>query len=98
LPRPSRSLASVSSISLSVPERTHSWNRRWQVWYGGNRSGRSYHLAPERSIQRMPLRISRFARLGRPFLSSRCLGVGKRGSMIAHWASDNSSRRAMREI
>ena len=97
-PRSSRSLASVSSNCRNVPERTHSWKRRWQVWYGGKRSGRSYHLAPDRSIQRMPLRTSRSDRLGRPFLSSRILGLGRRGSMIAHWASDNSTRRAMMEI
>ncbi len=97
-PRFSRSSASASSMCLNVPERTHSWKRRWQVWYGGNRSGRSCHLAPDRSIQRIPLRTSRSDLLGRPLLSSRSLGLGRRDSIIAHWASDNSSRRAMIQI
>ena len=32
LPRFSRSRASVSSTPRNTPERTHSWNLRWQVW------------------------------------------------------------------
>jgi hypothetical protein len=53
-PRTRKSSAKVSSTRLSRPSRTHSWKRRWQVWYGTNLSGRSHHLAPERSIQRTP--------------------------------------------
>jgi hypothetical protein len=45
-PRTRRSSAKVASTRLSRPSLTHSWNLRWQVWYGRNLSGRSHHLAP----------------------------------------------------
>jgi hypothetical protein len=84
LPRSSRSLASDSSIARNLPERTHSWSRRWQVWYGGNFSGRSCHRAPVRKTQRIPLTISRLGRLGRPLPSGRTFCLGMKDSMYVH--------------
>jgi hypothetical protein len=94
-PRCFRSAARASSTLRSVPSRTHCWNLRWQVWYGGNLSGRSCHLAPLRRIQRMPLRTSRVSFQGLPRPSSRRGGVGIRGSMMDHCSSVNSSRLAI---
>src|SRR5215203_2709014 len=53
-PRSSRSRANVCKMVSSTPERTHSWKRRWQVWYGGYLSGKSAHCAPVRSVHKMP--------------------------------------------
>jgi len=96
-PRVRKSSARVSSTRLSRPSLTHSWNLRWQVWYGGNLFGRSHHLAPERSIQRTPLRTSRSGRRGLPRVWT-VGGLSNSGSSKAHWWSVNSSRRAMLEI
>ena len=94
-PRCFKSAARASSSCLRVPSRTHSWNLRWQVWYGGNLSGRSCQRAPERRIQRMPLRTERVSFHGLPRPSSRRGGGGIRGSMIVHCSSVNSSRLAI---
>jgi hypothetical protein len=94
-PRSLRSAASASSRQRKVPSRTQSWNRRWQVWYGGNLSGKSCQRAPERRIQRMPLSTSRGSRHGLPRPSSRRGGGGMSGSMMAHCSSVNSSRLAI---
>ena len=59
LPRFSRSWARVSRMWRNTLARTHSWNRRWQVWYGGKRSGISHHRAPVRRTQRIPLMTGR---------------------------------------
>lgn len=83
-PRSVRSTASSSRIRFITSARTHCWNRRWQVWYGGYRSGRSFHGAPVRSTHRMPLRTSRLSRQGRPRPSARRRGTGISGSRIAH--------------
>jgi hypothetical protein len=93
-PRSVKTWASVSKILRNVPSLTPCPKRRWQVWYGGNESGKSFHLAPERKIQRMLLRTSRFERQGRPLPSSRLGNSGSRGSRIAHCSSLNSSPRA----
>ena len=85
----------ASRIWRNMPERTHCWNRRWHVWYGGKRSGRSHQRAPDRSIHKIPLRISRSLRRGQPRPSSRNLCFGIRGSKRTHCSSDNSSRRAI---
>ena len=95
LPRLRRSAASASKICLSTSADTHSWNRRWQVWYGGKRPGKSCQRAPERNIQRTPFNICRSSRLGRPFPSPRLQTLGISGSMITHCLSFNSSRRVM---
>jgi hypothetical protein len=92
LPRSSRSLASASSIPRNLPERTHSWSRRWQVWYGGNFSGISFHRAPVRRTHKIPLTISRFDRRGRPLPSARTFCLGMRDSIYVHCISVNSSR------
>jgi hypothetical protein len=65
-PRSSKSSANARRIASKTPARVHSWNLRWQVWYGGYRSGRSFQGAPVRKIQRMPFRISRGSLGGRP--------------------------------
>lgn len=94
----SKSLAKVSSTFLKEPSLTQAWKRRWQVWYGGNLSGKSFHLAPERKIQRMPFIISRLSRQGRPLPSSRFGNSASNGSIKAHCSSVNSSPRAMNKI
>lgn len=95
LPRLRKSSASASSTPRSTPDRTHCWRRRWQVWYGGKRSGKSCHRAPDRKIHKMPFNTSRSSRLGLPLPSDRLGGSGMSRSMIAHCLSFNSSRRVM---
>jgi hypothetical protein len=68
----------------SAPLFTQNWNRRWHVWYGGYRSGRSFQGAPVRSTHRMPFSTSCRSRQGRPRPSARALGLGSKGSMISH--------------
>ncbi len=92
-PRSSRSRASASKTLRSVPSRDHCWNRRWQVWYGGNLSGKSCQREPLLSIQSTPLMTSRVSRQGRPRPSSRRGGSGIRGPIIAHCSSVSSSPR-----
>ncbi len=94
----SKSWAKASSTFRKEPSLTHAWKRRWQVWYGGNLSGKSFHLAPERKIQRMPFIISRFERHGRPLPSSRFGNSASNGSIIDHCSSVNSSPRAIHKI
>jgi hypothetical protein len=96
-PRPRRSSAKASSTLRSVPSRDHCWNLRWQVWYGGNLSGKSCHRAPLLSIQRTPLTTSRVSFHGLPRLSSRRGGSGISGASTAHCSSVNSSPRAMQK-
>ncbi|MDQ3713655.1 MAG: hypothetical protein M3388_15735, partial [Acidobacteriota bacterium] len=76
---------------------THSWKRRWQVWYGGNLSGKSHHRAPERKIQRTPFITWRSARRGLPQV--RIISVlSNNDSNKDHCSSVNSSRRVIREF
>jgi len=89
-PRSLRSVASASRIRSITPASFHSWKRRWQVWYGGYRSGISFHGAPVRRTQRIPSIISREDRRGRPRLSSRSGTTGISGSMTAHCSSLSS--------
>lgn len=86
-PRSLRSAASVSRIRSSVPSRLHCWKRRWQVERGGYRSGRSFHCAPVRRIQRIPSSTSRALRHGRPRPSLRRFGFGICGSIRFHCPS-----------
>ena len=66
-PRARRSSAKRRKSLTSVPIRTHCWNRRWQVWYGGNLSrGSSDHCAPVRRIHNTPSSTCRVSRQGRP--------------------------------
>jgi hypothetical protein len=83
------------SRTLSLTQR---WKRRWHVWYGGYRSGRSFHGAPVRSIQRIPLSTSRLSRQGRPLLSSLSTGFGISGSSTAHCSSVRSNFYATPEM
>jgi len=66
LPRSFRSSTSSLAIRLKTPCRTHCWNRRWHVWYGGYRCGRSFHGAPVRRIHRIAFITSRGSRALRP--------------------------------
>ena len=96
-PRECKSAAKVSRTRRSVPSLTHCWNRRWQVWYGGNLPGRSHHLAPERSIQSTPFITSRSLRRGLPRVWTVAV-LSNNDSIKDHCSSVNSSRLAMREI
>ena len=59
LPRSRKSSAKASSTASNTPSFRHRWNHLWQVWYGGYRSGKSFHGAPVRRIQRIPFRMAR---------------------------------------
>ncbi len=96
-PRECKSSAKVSKTFFNLPFLTHSWKRRWQVWYGGNLPGRSAQRAPERSIQSTPFKISRSWRRGRPRVWT-VSDLSNNGSIKDHCSSVNSSRRDMREI
>lgn len=85
-----RSSAKASSTLASVSSLTHDWKRRWQVWYGGYLSGRSFQGAPVRSIHSTPLSTSRLSRQGLPLPSSRLGGSPINGSSIAHCSSVRS--------
>lgn len=92
-PRSSRSRASASKTLRNVSSRDHCWNLLWQVWYGGNFSGKSCQREPLRSIQCTPLITSRVSFHGRPRPSSRRGGSGISGPIIAHCSSVSSSPR-----
>ena len=92
-PRVRKSSARASKTLRRVPSRDHCWNLRWQVWYGGNLSGKSCHRAPLRRIQRTPFITSRVSFQGRPRPSSRRGGSGISGPIMAHCSSVNSSPR-----
>jgi hypothetical protein len=92
-PRSRRSSASASRTRRSVPSRDHCWNLRWQVWYGGNLSGKSCQRAPLLRIQSTPFITSRVSFHGRPRPSSRRGGSGIREPISAHCSSVSSSPR-----
>ena len=88
--RPPRSLTSFTNArntSSKTPFSTHSWNRRWQVWYGGYRLGMSCQGAPVRKTHKIPFRIARSSTLGRPLPSARRSTFGSNGSTTAHCSS-----------
>jgi hypothetical protein len=89
-----RSSAKLSKTRRSRPSLTHSWKRRWQVWYGGKRSGKSHQRAPERRIHNTPLRTSRSGRRGLPRVWMLC-GLSNNDSIKDHCWSVSSSRRAI---
>ena len=97
LPLLHKSSANVSNTFFNRPSLTQAWKRRWQVWYGGNLSGKSDHLAPLRKIHKTPFRTSRAGREGRPrvWISS---VLSNNGSINVHCSSVNSSRRAIRKF
>lgn len=90
LPRLRRSSANASSTDFNVPVDTHSWNRRWQVWYEGNRAGRSAQGAPVRRIQKIPFITARSSTRGRPRPSARST-LGNSGEIKFHCSSVSSS-------
>ena len=83
-PRSYKSSANSSKTRLKTPCRTHCWNRRWHVWYGGYRCGTSFHGAPVRKIHKMPLSTSRGSRAGRPRPSLFGVGEETKGSIRVH--------------
>ena len=88
--KPPRSLTSFTKVrntSSKTPFSTHSWNRRWQVWYGGYRLGMSCQGAPVRRIHKIPFRITRSSTLGRPLPSARRGVFESNGSTTAHCSS-----------
>jgi len=89
-PRSYRSSARFRRTFSRVPSSTHCWKRRWQVWYGGYRSGMSFQGAPVLKIHRMPLRTSRDSRQGRPLPSARRRSFGRRDSTTSHCLSVRS--------
>jgi hypothetical protein len=97
LPRECKSSASVSRTFRNRPSLTHSWKRRWQVWYGGNLSGKSHHRAPERNIHNTPFKTSRSERRALPRVATTG-GLSNNGSIKDHCSLLNSSRRAIREV
>jgi SAM-dependent methyltransferase len=97
LPRSSKSWAKVSNTFFSLPSLTHVWKRRWQVWYGGNLSGKSDQRAPERNIHNTPFITSRSSRRGLPRVAT-LGGLSNNGSIKSHCSSVSSSRRAIPEV
>ena len=94
-PRVRRSSARALSTLWSTPVWDQAWKRRWQVWYGGYRGGRSAHGAPVLSTHMTALRTSRTGRNGRPpfgvvRLSS---SAGKKCAIAAHCSSVRSTVR-----
>ncbi len=86
-----KSSAKVSSTLFRVPSLTHCWNLLWQLWYGGNRSGKSFKRAPLRNIHSIPFKTSRLSLQGLTPPSWRRGTGGIRGLIIAHCSSVNSS-------
>jgi hypothetical protein len=65
-PRSYSSSTSSFAMRWKMLSRTHCWNRRWHVWYGGYRCGRSFQGAPVRKIHKMAFKIWRESRGRRP--------------------------------
>jgi len=83
-PRSCKSTANSSTMRRNTPAFLQCWNRRWQVWCGGYRSGKSFHGAPVRSTHKMPFSTSRGSRGLRPresFLQADCEMTG---SILIH--------------
>jgi len=66
LPRSFRSSTNSWAMRRKTFCLTHCWNRRWHVWYGGYRCGKSFQGAPVRKIHSIPFRTSRGSLAGRP--------------------------------
>ena len=86
-PRSFTSFTRARKTSSNTSFSTHSWNRRWQVWYGGYRFGMSCQGAPVRKTHKIPFRIARSSTLGRPLPSARRSTFGSKGSTTAHCSS-----------
>jgi hypothetical protein len=83
-PRSYRSCASSWAMRRKTPNRTHCWNRRWHVWYGGYLCGRSFQGAPVLKIHKIPFKTSRGSRARRPRGSLRGLNERIMGSIRLH--------------
>ena len=70
----------VRHIFSQTPCSSHNFNRLQQVLGLGYFSGRSFHLAPVRRIQRMPSKTKRLSFQGRPLL----FNFGSSGSTAFH--------------
>ncbi len=91
-PRASRSSQSAHKIPSSTPARCHCWKRRWQVWYGPYRGGRSCHGAPVRKIHNTPFMTWRASLQERPRPSGRRFWFhSTRGLRCSHCASVRSA-------
>jgi hypothetical protein len=88
-----RCRANAFSAFSNTPDFTQVENRRWHVWYGGKRSGKSCQGAPVRRIHNTPFITSRVSRAGLPRCPIR--GFGNSGSINSHCSSVSSSRLAM---
>jgi len=91
------SLSSAPSNARHASSQTfsssHNFNRRQQVAGEGYLSGKNLHAAPVCSTHKMPSRHARFEAHGRPRLSLRRFGSGRRGSINSHCRSLNNSNR-----
>jgi len=83
-PRSYRSSASSWTMRWKTPLRTHCWNHRWHVWYGGYRWGKSFHGAPVRKIHKTPSSTSRGSRARRPRGSLRVVAERMMGAIRCH--------------
>jgi hypothetical protein len=91
-PRANKSSASAQRMPSSTPERCHCWKRRWQVWYGPYRAGRSCQGAPVRKIHSTPFITGRASRHGRPRRSARrCCPNSIKGWISSHCTSVRSA-------
>jgi hypothetical protein len=84
LPRSFRSSTNSWAIRRNTPCRTHCWNRRWHVWYGGYRWGISCQGAPVLKIHNIPLSTSRGSLGGRPLGSLGGVAATMIGSIRIH--------------
>jgi hypothetical protein len=73
-------------ISLNTSCSCHSCNLLQQVDGDGYRSGKSFHLAPERAIHKIPSKTMRSSARGLPPLAP-TVGLGINGSILAHCSS-----------
>lgn len=81
-------------MSLNTSSSCHCLSRRQQVVGLGYRSGRSFHLAPERAIQRIPSKTRRSSARGRPPLGRKgALGIS--GSIFFHCSSVTTRSRSL---
>jgi hypothetical protein len=83
-PRSYRSCASSWAMRRKTPNRTHCWNRRWHVWYGGYLCGRSFQGAPVLKIHKIPFKTSHGSLARRPRGSLRGLNNRIMGSIRLH--------------
>jgi hypothetical protein len=91
-PRANKSSANAQRMPSSTPPRCHCWKRRWQVWYGPYRWGRSCQGAPVRNTHNMPFSTCRACRQGLPRRSARrCSANSTKGLIRSHCTSVRSA-------